>query len=149
MNSSACRRATDGILQLHSGRGHRFIQYGTGADDVGPYYAYEHLGENFDGWQQRVRSDLEWGHERLADEITSYRPLAFAPPYGNYGQDGTNNPLIPDDLLAWLTERYGAVFTQDRNALAREGSEQPLGRIQVTRNLTGGALHAKLISGDP
>ena len=77
----------------------------------------------------------------------AYRPLAFSPPYGNYGQDGTNDPRIPDDLLGWLTQRYGAVFTQDRNARAHRGSGQPLGRIQVTRATTGGDLHAKLLSG--
>ena len=44
-----------------------------------------------------MRSDIEWGQETLADHIRDYRPLAFAPPYGNYGQDGTNDPRIPDD----------------------------------------------------
>jgi hypothetical protein len=32
--------------------------------------------------------------------------------------------------------------------LARPGSGQPLGRIQVTRATTGGDLHAMLLSGD-
>lgn len=54
----------------------------------------------------------------------------------------------PGDLLGWLTERYRAVFTQDRNALARQGGGQPLGRIQVTRKTTGGELHAMLLSGE-
>ena len=120
-------------LQLHSGHGHQQIQYGPGPNDYGPFYAYEQQGEDFDGWQNRVRSDIEWGQFTLADHVPAYRPLAFAPPYGNYGQDGTNDPRIPEDLLGWLTERYGAVFTQDRNALAHRGSGQPLGRIQVTR----------------
>ncbi len=62
---------------------------------------------------------------------------------------GTNNPRIPDDLLGWLTQRYDAIFTQDRNARTRQGSGQPLGRIQVTRDLTEGDLNAKLLSGDP
>ena len=136
-------------LQLHSGHGHQQIQYGPGADDYGPYYAYERQDEDFDGWQQRVRSDIDWGQNALADHVGAYRPLAFAPPYGSYGQDGTNNPRIPEDLLGWLTDRYGAVFTQDRNARAHPGSGQPLGRIQVTRRLSGGDLHAKLLSGAP
>ena len=136
-------------LQLHSGDGHVQIQYGPGPNDYGPYYAYEQQDEDFDGWQKRVRSDIEWGQDTLADHTPDYRPLAFAPPYGNYGQDGTNDPRIPEDLLGWLTQRYGAVFTQDRNARARQGSGQPLGRIQVTRKTTGGDLHAKLLSGDP
>ena len=136
-------------LQLHSGHGHQQIQYGPAPNDYGPYYAYEQQDEDFDGWQKRVRSDIEWGQDTLADHIPAYRPVAFAPPYGSYGQDGTNDPASPSDLLGWLTERYGAVFTQDRNALAHRGSGQPLGRIQVTRDLTGGDLHARLLSGAP
>jgi hypothetical protein len=85
-------------LQLHSGKGHTQIQYGPGDDDYGPFYAYKEQGEDFDGWRERVRSDITWGQETLADHVSAYRPLAFAPPYGNYGQDGTNDQRIPDDL---------------------------------------------------
>ena len=136
-------------LQLHSGEeGHTMIRYGPDPDDTGPYYAYEARGEDLKAWRERVRSDIERGQKTLAEQIPAYRPLAFAPPYGNYGQDGTNDERIPGDLLGWLTERYGAVFTQDKNALARTGSGQPLGRIQVTRKTTGGELHAMLLSGE-
>ena len=86
-------------LQLHSGKGHTQIHYGPGPDDYGPFYAYEQQGEDFDGWRDRVHSDIAWGQTTLADHISAYRPLAFAPPYGSYGQDGTNDPRIPDDLL--------------------------------------------------
>ena len=75
-------------------------------------------------------------------------PLAFAPPYGSYGQDGTNDSRIPDDLLGWLAERYEAVFTQDVNARAQPGSSQPLGRIQVDRKTTGGDLYHRLLTGE-
>ena len=134
-------------LQLHSGDGHQQIMYGASPDDVGPYYAYEDQGEDFDEWRERVRSDIDWGRETLADHIPEYEPLAFAPPYGSYGQDGTNNPEIPGDLLGWLTEQFDAVFTQDVSARARPGSGQPLGRIQVTRATTGGDLYEQLLTG--
>ena len=132
-------------IQLHSGRGHQLIEYGPGL--YGPSYAYEQGDESFEQWQDRVRSDIEWGQDTLADHVAAYQPLAFAPPYGSYGQEGTNDPRIPEDLLGWLTQRYDAVFTQDRDARARSGSEQPLGRIEVTRGVSGGELHAKLLSG--
>ncbi len=135
--------------QLHSGKGHTQIQYGSGPNDYGPFYAYEHQGEDFNAWRDRVHSDIAWGQSALADHLSAYRPLAFAPPYGSYGQDGTNDPRIPDHLLAWLKNRYDAVFTQDVNALAHAGAGQPLGRILVTRSTTGGDLHAKLLSGGP
>ena len=135
-------------LQLHSGDGHQQIQHGPGPDDFGPYYAYKEEGEDFDDWQQRVRSDIDWGQETLADHVRSYTPRAFSPPYGSYGQDGTNDPQIPDDLLGWLTGRYEAVFTQDVNARAEPGGGQPLGRIQVDRRTTGGDLYHKLLAGE-
>jgi hypothetical protein len=135
-------------LQLHSGKGHQQIKYGPGDDDYGPFYAYEQEGEDFDGWRDRVRSDIEWGQNTLADHAPGYRPLAFAPPYGSYGQDGTNDDRIPGDLLPWLTDRYGLVFTQDVNARAQPGADQPLGRLQISRSVTGGDLHAQLLSGE-
>jgi peptidoglycan/xylan/chitin deacetylase (PgdA/CDA1 family) len=136
-------------LQLHSGKGHAQIKYGPGDDDYGPFYAYEEEGEDFDGWRKRVRSDIEWGQDTLADHVPGYGPLAFALPYGSYGQDGTNDDRIPPDLLGWLSDRYGAVFTQDVDARARPGSGPPLGRVQVTRGVTGGDLHERLLSGQP
>jgi peptidoglycan/xylan/chitin deacetylase (PgdA/CDA1 family) len=136
-------------LQLHSGKGHVRIQYGSEADQTGPFYAYKKSGEDLDGWRERSRSDIEWGQRTLADHDRAYRPLAFAPPYGTYGQDGTNDSRIPGELLGWLTGRFTAVFTQDENALAKPGSRQPLGRIQVTRAVTGGELHERLQSGAP
>jgi peptidoglycan/xylan/chitin deacetylase (PgdA/CDA1 family) len=135
-------------LQLHSGKGHTQIHYGPGPDDYGPFYAYENDGEDFAGWRDRIRSDIGWGQTTLADHISAYRPLGFALPYGSYGQDGTNDPRIPDDLLSWLTDRYDAIFTQDVNARAQAGASQPLGRIQATRATTGGSLHEMLLSGE-
>jgi hypothetical protein len=135
-------------LQLHSGVGHQQIKHGPAEDDHGPYYAYRLEGEDFDGWQERVRSDIEWGQETLAGRVDAYEPIGFAVPYGNYGQEGTNDERIPPDLLGWLTDRFGTVYTQDVNALARPGSGQPLGRIQVTRATTGGELHDRLLSGE-
>jgi hypothetical protein len=124
------------------------IRYGPDPEDTGPYYAYEERNEDLDAWRERVRSDVEWGQKTLAEHIPAYRPLAFSPPYGSYGQDGTNDERIPGDLLGWLTERYRAVFTQDEDPLVRARSDQPLGRIQVTRETTGGELHAMLLSGE-
>lgn len=134
-------------LQLHSGKGHVQIQYGPGDNDYGPFYAYEKPGEDFDAWRTRVRSDIGWGQQTLSDHIPAYRPRAFALPYGDYGQDGSNDPRIAGDLLGWLTGRYGAVFTQDRNARAKPGDRPPFGRIQVTRGTAGGDLYGMLLTG--
>ena len=132
-------------LQVHSGKGHVQIEYSHGR--YGPFYAYKQQGEGFAGWQKRVRSDIAWGQQTLAAHIPSYRPLAFAPPYGDYGQDGSNDPRIAPDLLSWLSGRYGPVFTQDVNARAKPGQHGPYGRLQVTRATAGGDIYARLLSG--
>ena len=134
-------------LQLHSGEGHRQIRYGPGEDDYGPFYAYRKEGESHVDWRERAFTDIEWGAERLAENVEGATPLAFAPPYGNYGQEGTNDPRIPEELLAWLLDRYAVVFTQDRSGFARPGRENPFGRFQVARSTTGGELHAQVAGG--
>lgn len=132
-------------LQLHSGEGHQQIQYGPDPADVGPYYAYELEGETFDEWGVRVYGDIAEAQKTLSAHTPSYQPLAFPPPYGNYGQDGTNDKRIPAALLPWLVDRFGIVFTQDRPLYSTPGEEQPLGRLQVTREVTGGELHEALV----
>jgi len=133
-------------LELHSGRGHVRIQWGSKPDDVGAFYAYKEQGESFSGWENRAFSDLSGGRQQLARHIPDYEPLAFAPPYGTYGQDGTNDDRIPSTLLGWLEERYRLIFTQDESPFAKAGAAQPIGRIQVTRAMSGGELHTALTS---
>jgi hypothetical protein len=135
-------------LQLQSGTGGRLIKYGPAPDDVGPFYAYRGSEEVLGGWRERVFSDITDGEERLAGRIAGYRPLAFAPPYGNYGQAGTNDPRIPRELMRRLMLSFEVVFTQDRSGFATPGARNPLGRFDVTRDVSAAELRALLASGD-
>jgi peptidoglycan/xylan/chitin deacetylase (PgdA/CDA1 family) len=131
-------------LQLHAGaEGHSFIQHGPAATDTGPFYAYRLEDEALGGWRERTFGDISGGEEVLAANIPSYEPLAFAPPFGSYGQEseGTNDPRIAEEFLPWLVDRFGIVFTQDQSIFTTAGQAQPLGRLQLTRDLTGGELH--------
>ena len=132
-------------VQLQSGTGRRQIQYGSSPDDVGPFYAYRGSEEVLGGWRERVFSDITYGEEQLAAHVRGYRPLAFAPPYGNYGQAGTNDRRIPRELLARLLISFQLVFTQDRSGFASPGSANPLGRIEITRDVTEAELHTLLM----
>ena len=136
-------------VQLQSGTGHHQIRYGRAPDDVGPFYAYRGSEEILGGWRERVFSDVTWGEEQLAFHVRGYRPLAFAPPYGNYGQAGTNDERIPRLLLARLLQSFKVVFTQDRRGLATAGAANPLGRIEITRHVTEAELHALLTHARP
>jgi Polysaccharide deacetylase len=131
-------------VQLQSGTGNHTIQYGPTADEVGPFYAYRGSDEVLGGWRERVFSDITYGEEQLAYHIRNYRPLAFAPPYGNYGQAGTNDRRIPRQLLARLRQSFQVVFTQDRTGIATPGASNPLGRIEVTAGVTETRLRALL-----
>jgi hypothetical protein len=133
-------------VQLQSGSGNRQIKYGPGPDDLGPFYAYRGSEERIDGWRERVFSDITWGEEQLSFRVQGYRPLAFAPPYGNYGQAGTNDRRIPRELLERLLLSFEVVFTQDRTGFATRGAgtTEPLGRFEITREVTEEELRALL-----
>ena len=90
-------------VQLQSGTGHHRIRYGSGPDNVGPFYAYRGSEEILGGWRERVFSDITWGEEQLAFRVRGYRRLAFAPiQAGDSGQAATNDQRIPRELLARL-----------------------------------------------
>jgi peptidoglycan/xylan/chitin deacetylase (PgdA/CDA1 family) len=131
-------------VQLQSGTGNRLIKYGPQPDDVGPFYAYRGSEEVLGGWRERTFSDISEGEVVLADRVRGYQPLAFAPPFGNYGQAGTNDPHIPRELLARLELSFEVVFTQDREGFAEPGESNPLGRIEVTRQVDAAELHERL-----
>jgi peptidoglycan/xylan/chitin deacetylase (PgdA/CDA1 family) len=139
----AAKRSGRWELQLHSGRGHRNIAYDE-LGTTGPFYAYRAVGhERLSAWWRRVRSDIGWGDARLRTEVPGYRALSFAPPYGNYGQLATDDPRIPQRLGSWLRERFGLVFVQEPARYARPG-DAFVPRLQVTRRMTGGEIHAWL-----
>lgn len=142
----ALQRSGRWDVQLQSGDGHRRIKWGAEPDDVGAFYAYRGSEEVLGGWRERVFSDITWGEEQLAFRVRGFRPLAFAPPYGNYGQAGTNDPRIPRQLLARLLDSFEIVFTQDRSGLASpgQGTARPVGRIEVTSEVSARRLHALL-----
>jgi poly-beta-1,6-N-acetyl-D-glucosamine N-deacetylase len=131
-------------VQLQSGTGGVLIQYGPAPDDVGPFYAYRGSEEVLGGWRERVFSDVSYGEQQLQHQVEGYRPLAFAPPFGNYGQAGTNDRHIPRELLARLELSFEVVFTQDRSGFARPGAPNPLGRFEITRDTSDERLYALL-----
>jgi peptidoglycan/xylan/chitin deacetylase (PgdA/CDA1 family) len=142
---AAMQRSGRWSIQLHAGRGHHNIRYGAGEREVGPFYAYRDAlhGETLAAWRARVDTDLDWGQAQLRRHVPGYRPLAFAPPFGAYGQLATNDPAIPRLLRADLARRFPLVFTQE-HARAATPHERDVPRFQLDRTITGGALHSWL-----
>jgi hypothetical protein len=140
---AAAQRSGRWETQLHAGRGHHNIVYDA-AGTTGPFYANRILDkEDVGAWQRRVVNDLTWGDAQLAQHVPSYRRLSFAPPYGNFGQLATDDPRIPELLGDWLHARFGLIFVQDPAQYARQG-ETVVPRLQITRKMTGGDVHAWL-----
>ena len=86
----------------------------------------------------------------FAHHVEGYRPLAFAPPYGNYGQAGTNDPRIPRALLERLLLSFAVVFTQDRSGFAKAGDgklkrEIPGGVHRETPARSGTSLELEIL----
>ncbi|HEX7300469.1 MAG TPA: polysaccharide deacetylase family protein [Solirubrobacteraceae bacterium] len=140
---AAAQRSGRWEMQLHAGRGHHNIVYDA-AGTTGPFYANRVLHrEDIGAWQRRVLADLNWGAERLDEHVPGYRALSFAPPYGNYGQLATDDRQIPIRLDRWLRKRFGLVFVQEPAHYARPG-ETVVPRLQITRKMSGGDIHAWL-----
>ena len=139
----AMERSGRWSLQLHAGRGHHNIRYGPHTRDVGPFYAYRDAlhGETLDGWQRRVAADLAWGERELRAHLPGYRPLAFAPPFGAYGQLGTNDPGIPAAARRGLRDQFGLVFVQQDARAGVDRARSIVTRLQLDRTVTGGELH--------
>jgi len=137
-------------VQLQAGTGGHLIRYGAAPEDVGPFYAYRGSEEVLGGWRERVFGDIAWAERQLAARVRGYRPLAFAPPYGNYGQAGTNDRRIPRVLLARLLDSFETVFTRDGSGFAARGAgtSAPLGRIEITPDMSDSRLHALLTQDD-
>ena len=115
-----------------------------GRRDFGPFYAYEKPGEDFAvaearavrhriGAQDARRSHPGLRPARLRATVRQLRPGRHQRP-----EDPRRSPRL-------AVEPYDAIFTQDANP--RPGDGPPLGRLQVTRDTTGGELHTELQTG--
>jgi len=112
-------------VQLHADEGHVTIPVGLEPDGtpiLKPYYGWleynptrhptgEHL-ESYGEWKYRAEGDVAEGQAELAAHVPGYRPMAFAVPFGDYGQFHTNDPSIPTEFSAYLIGRFGVFFTQ-------------------------------------
>ena len=109
-------------IQEHGGRGHEYTVFNA-AGAKGAVYAYlrYHPGssghggylESFPSFVRRFTADVLWGAHQFASHIPGFRPQAFAVPYGDYGQELTNDSRIPAFTLPWLNRHFAVVFGGD------------------------------------
>lgn len=137
-------------LQEHADAGHVLIP--TAAGKTGPYYAnllYRNgARETFTTFKRRVTGDILEGRRLMAAHFPGFEPLAFAPPYDNYGQIKSNYAPIAAWESAWLLETFKVFFLQDRRVFNLPGN--PIGqRYGIRAGMTAESLNRWLAQSVP
>jgi peptidoglycan/xylan/chitin deacetylase (PgdA/CDA1 family) len=112
-------------VQEHAHAGHVLVPTGPGGR-TGPFYSNllyrKGTRETFTAFKRRVSDDILAGRRELTSQVPDFVPLAFAPPYGDYGQKRTNYAPIPNWERSWLTRSFAAIFIQDRRVYNQPGN---------------------------
>jgi peptidoglycan/xylan/chitin deacetylase (PgdA/CDA1 family) len=98
-------------IQLHAHMGHSLLPVTIDGVAVNKqFYAYKKDGETFAQWKARAEGDISTGIALLRSHLPGYQPVLFACPYGDYGQQGTNDPAIAGSMSTFLNKKFGAWF---------------------------------------
>jgi hypothetical protein len=139
-------------VQELAGAPPRLVAYDT-RGDTGPFYAFRRYTrsgglETLAEWEQRVTTDVFAGDDALREHLPGYRAVAFALPYGSYGQLGTNDPRIPPLFRAFLLRRFMRIFAQpgpgDPGYSAPGAVRRTAGRFEVHTTTSLYALYSWL-----
>jgi predicted Zn-dependent protease len=106
--------------------------------------------ETPDEYRQRVELDYKKAKEGV-EAITGGEAVAFAYPYGDYGQnDYSNNPKAASVNQALVRKYFRLAFIQEPygvNTIASHPTD--LRRFEVPRHMTAGQLLARISGNDP
>lgn len=133
-------------VQEHAGVGHVNVPYDA-AGHEGPAYAFRQYRpgrglESFVEYKRRVEQDVLWAKRTMSEQLPGFSPLAFAVPYGSYGQDRTNDPRIPGFMSRLLRRHFQAVFMTDPPRYSTPGSPRgALPRIELNEHIGSDTLH--------
>jgi hypothetical protein len=131
-------------IQEHAGAGHENVRYAPGKH--GPFYAFRSRTsegrESFGRYAERVRTDIAWGRRMLEEHVPGFRPLAFAVPFGNFGQLETNDRRIPSFMSKLLGSRFAAVFVVKPSGFTTARTlRYQIGRYEVHTYTTAARLY--------
>ena len=137
-------------IDVHAGNGHVLVA----ADESGrrrPFYAAEMWAggrkESFAHYRRRVSNDIDVGLAALARNLPGWASYgSFAVPFGNYGQNGSNDPRIEPWFRAHLERRFAVVFVQRDDSFTKPG-QAFANRIAVSSRWTGVTLQRRLLRG--
>ena len=142
------RMSTNGNwdVQEHAGVGHVNVPYDA-AGHEGPAYAYRQYRsgkglESFGEYKRRVEHDVLWAKRTMSEQLPGFTPLAFAVPYGSYGQDRTNDPRIPGFMSRLLRRHFQVVFMTDPPRYTTPSTPRwKLGRIELNEHVGTDTLY--------
>ena len=137
-------------IDEHAGDGHVIITVNA-AGTQGPFYANEVWAngkrESFVEYTRRVRNDIEHGTAMLAHFLPGWSSHGtFAVPYNNYGQNGSNDPLIEPWLASYLKTHFAVTFVQKDDSFTTPGPGFA-NRIAVSSDWGADTLETNLLRG--
>jgi peptidoglycan/xylan/chitin deacetylase (PgdA/CDA1 family) len=104
-------------IQPHTHAGHGDIPTGPDANDTGPFYAYrlwlpdEHRVETYTEYRNRIVEDMQAAKSLVQKDIGS-RIMGFAFPFGDYGQNETEDPTLSNILIDESSKLFPLLFYQ-------------------------------------
>ncbi len=91
--------------------------------------------ESFADYRRRVIGDILWAKQTLSEQIPGFTPWAFAVPFGESGQDNSNDPRIAGFLDRFFERQFRAVFlTWPPDYSTQDDDHMRLPRIEVHRD---------------
>ena len=136
-------------IDEHAGDGHVLVTVDPQGKRL-PFYAAERWEngrrESFTRYKARVVDDIERGAVELARNLPGWRSHGtFAVPYGNYGENGSNDPRIEPWLSGYLRAHFAVTFVQgDSFTTPRQWRAE---RIIVSSSLDDRTLETRLLRG--
>lgn len=104
-------------IQPHTHAGHGDIATGPDTNDTGPFYAYrmwlpqERQVETYVQYRKRITEDMQTARSLVANKINSHI-IGFAFPFGDYGQNETQDPVLSRILVEEASKLFPLLFYQ-------------------------------------
>jgi peptidoglycan/xylan/chitin deacetylase (PgdA/CDA1 family) len=129
-------------VQMHAHEGHDNIP--VSESEEGPYYANliqtDRGLETIEHYKRRVAGDIAAGLEIFEEELEDFEPVGFAVPYGNAGEDGSNDDRIASYLHRLLRARFDVVFGENSKRFATPNDLPSFSRIEMYTHHTADQL---------
>ena len=123
----------------------------TGTKRQGPFYANLRVTskgrrETFAAYKRSATRDVQFGISLLHNQLRGWRPVAMAPPAGNYGQLDSNDARVGDFMRDYLHTRFQVLLLQGPPVYSIAGM-QDIDRFEVIAHTSTDQLYAWLRHG--